>query len=140
MKATVWMAVLLLALLGCGDGTTYRENPRARLAGTWQREMTFDGAKGRATIILAPEGKFTERLQVTGPGGNVEKVDFAGVWLTDGSSFTLRYLQENGRPYSGGKIHFLTLLLTSVTPREFTGRDELGSRDVSYQRAESGQL
>ena len=51
------------------------------------------------TLVLEAKGKFTEHLQVTNSTGIADSLDYEGLWNTDGSSLTLRYLKENGRQY-----------------------------------------
>jgi hypothetical protein len=137
MRALVFVALCMLAWLGgCDDADAHR----ARLSGTWQRDVVFEGGKGRATLFLERKGNFTERLQVSDSNGNLETIEYAGQWLTDGSSFTLRNLRENGRQYGGGVIRFTTLQLTSVTSEQFVGRNELRSQDVTFRRVDGPQL
>jgi hypothetical protein len=137
MRALVLVAVCVLALLGgCDDADMHR----AKLAGTWQRDVVFEGGKGRTTLVLEQKGNFTERLQVVDSNGNLETIEYAGQWLTDGSSFTLRYLRENGRQYGGGIVRFTTLQLKSVTSEQFVGRNELRSQDVTYRRVDGVHL
>jgi hypothetical protein len=128
---------MLALIAGCDDADAHR----AKLAGTWQRDIAFEGGKARATLVLEQKGNFTERLQVVyDSSGNVETTEYAGQWLTDGSSFTLRYLRENGRQYGGKYIRFTTLQLTSVTSEQFVGRNELRSQDVTFRRVDGAPL
>jgi len=136
MRALLVLAAFTMSLLaGCGDA----DAQRAKLAGTWQRDVELADGKACAILVLEHKGQFTESLHVFGSNGYSQHVEYGGQWLTNGSSFTLRYLRENDRQYSGGKIRFLTLQLTSVSIDKFVGRDELRSRDVSFVRVRGPQ-
>lgn len=136
MRALILLAVCTLSLVaGCDDADEHR----ARLTGTWQRDIELQDGKGCAILVLERKGNFTERLYISDSNGTAQTIEYGGQWLTNGSSFTLRYLRENGRQYGGGIVRFLTLQLTSVTSEEFVGRDERQSRDVIYHRANGAQ-
>jgi hypothetical protein len=136
LKALFVLAAVAIGLLAGCDG----DARRSKLAGTWQRNLAFDSGNGRATIVLDREGKFTERVEICDSGTDEAKtIPYAGLWLTDGDTFTLRYLEEDGRHYSGRYVRFTTLFLTSVTHERLIGRDELGSRTVTYERVEGAQ-
>ena len=112
-------------------------DPKSKLVGTWQRQFEFQGAKARTIVTLGADRKFTEKLELVEPGGQMQRQDYAGEWSYDGNNFTRRYLQENGRQFSGGKMRFATLELKSVTSKEFLGRDNVGGVEYVFQRAES---
>jgi hypothetical protein len=132
---------LAVALLGAcsgeatGDGDS---DPKSKLVGTWQQDFEFQGAKAHLVLALGADRKFTERIEFLEPDGRTQRQDYAGEWAYDGLKFTRRYLQENGRQYSGGKLRFATLDLTSITNREMVGKDNLRGEVVVYRRAAPG--
>jgi hypothetical protein len=118
----------------CDSGTMRHDDPKSKLVGTWQREVEFQGAKGQLVLALGANRKFTERVELLEPDGRTQRQEYTGEWAYDGVKFTRRYLRENGRQYSGGKIRFATLDLTSVTSREMVGKDNIRGEVVAYQR------
>jgi hypothetical protein len=129
-------ATVLLLALGCTDA----DQERAKLAGTWHREIQFESGKACVVLVLELKGEFTERVVVADPPkGTTQTTEYRGQWLKNGSSFTLRYLRENGRQYGGGIVRFQTLQIKQVSKESIVGRDELRSRDVVWRRADGSQ-
>jgi hypothetical protein len=132
-------AFTVALLSACDNGPASDGDPRSKLVGAWQREFEFRGAKGRTVVALGVDRKFTERVELVESDGRARRQEFAGEWSFDGIKFTRRYLQENGRQYSGGRLRFVTLDLTSVTDKQIVGRDNIRGEEVVFQRAEGGR-
>ena len=69
---------------------------------------------------------------------NPERHEYAGEWSYDGTNFKRRYLQENGRQFSGGKIRYATFPLASVSPSELVVDDKIQGSKVIYRRVTEG--
>lgn len=105
------LSVLLAAALaaGCDNAESQRmEQTRARLAGTWLREVDAEGTKSRRVLVLGADAKFTDRVSVLVAGKQAERAEFAGEWSYDGINLKRRFLQENGRQYAGGGMRYAT--------------------------------
>src|SRR5689334_5690937 len=106
------MAVALLAgfhLVGCSDAESARiEQTQARLVGTWLLESESGTVKSRRVLTLTGEGKFRDKVAITSSGATSEKIEYGGEWSYDGANLKRRFLQENGRQFSGGKIRYAT--------------------------------
>ena len=61
-------------------------------------------------------------------------MEFAREWSYDGSNLKRRFLQENGRQYSGGGMRFATFPLLSVNSAEFVVDDRIAKKKVTYRR------
>jgi hypothetical protein len=131
-------AVVVALLAACSGEATGDGEPQSKLVGTWQQDFEFQGAKGHLVLALGADRKFTESIELLEADGRTQRQDYAGEWAFDGTQFTRRYLQENGRRYSGGKLRFATLDVTSVTGKEMTGKDNLRGEVVVYRRAGPG--
>ncbi|MRD47545.1 hypothetical protein [Caenimonas koreensis] len=125
----------LAGLGGCDSKALGEDEPPSKLVGTWQRDFEFRGAKAHLVLSLGADRKFVERIDYVEPDGRTQQQEFAGEWSFDGVKFARRYLRENGRQYSGSVVRFATLDLTSVTSRQFTGKDNLRGEEFVFQRA-----
>jgi hypothetical protein len=133
------MAALVSASVsGCDSRPA--DDPKSKLVGTWQEEFEFRGAQGHLVLVLGEDRKFIEQVALVEPDGRKQVQEYVGEWSFDGIKFTRRYLQENGRQYSGAKLRFASLDLTSVTSKEIVGKDNLRGVEVIYRRAEEGTL
>ena len=61
-------------------------------------------------------------------------MEFAREWSYDGSNLKRRFLQENGRQYSGGGMRFATFPLLSVNSAKFVVDDRIAKKKVTYRR------
>ena len=135
------LLALLIALLafGCKDAESTRiEEVQARLQGTWLLEFESGGQKVRRMLALGKDGKFNDRLEVTSPGQGAERLEFAGEWSYDGMNLKRRFLSENGRQFSGGKIRFATFPLTTVSVKELILEDNIQGKKLTFQRTADG--
>lgn len=122
-------------LAGCDNAESVRvEETRAKLVGTWLREVDGQGAKSRRVLTLDGDGRFTDRVLVSAPDGPSKQREFAGEWSYDGKNLKRRYLQENGRQFSGGGMRYATFPLVSVAQSELVVKDTIEGREVSYRR------
>jgi hypothetical protein len=126
-------------LAGCGDPEAARiDEARARLVGTWLMESESGFVKSRRVLSLAADGKFVDRESVATGNEPVQRQVYAGEWSYDGMNFKRRFLQENGRQYSGGKIRFATFPLVSVSDRELVLDDNIRGERIAYRRVADG--
>jgi hypothetical protein len=131
--------VALTLLAGCDSAESLRvAETRAQLAGTWLRELDDETTKVRRVLALGTDGKFSDRLVVTTAGQPAERQEAAGEWSYDGTHLKRRYLQENGRQFSGGKMRYATFPLVSVGRSDLVLNDNLQGREVSFRRVPDG--
>lgn len=136
-----WLAILFVAahVAACSDAESGRVNEtQAQLVGTWLLESEAGSVKSRRVLALERDGKFIDRFTVTTSGGNPEKLEYAGEWSFDGMNLKRRFLQENGRQYSGGKIRFATFPLISVSANELVVDDNIQGRKLIFGRVQKG--
>lgn len=136
-----WLAIPFVVALvaACSDAESVRVNEtQAQLVGTWLLESEAGSVKSRRVLALERNGKFSDRLTVTTSEGNPEKLEYAGEWSFDGMNLKRRFLQENGRQYSGGKIRFATFPLISVSASELVVDDNIQGRKLTFGRAAEG--
>ena len=140
MKRWLFLPFLALTLLaGCDNIESARiEETRTKLAGTWLRTSDFENARVRRVLVLSGDGKFIDGARVTTAGRPEERRELAGEWSYDGMNLKRRYLEENGRKFSGGKIRYATFRLLSVDASELVLDDNIEGRKVSYQRVPEG--
>ena len=140
LRILAGMIVVLAAFLsGCDSGESARvDETRAKLVGTWLREIQTDAAKSRRVLVIGQDGKFTERASLVRPDGQSEHPDYAGEWSYDGTHFKRRYLQEGGRQYSGGKMRYATYQLLSLSNSQWVARDNVDGQEIVYQRVPEG--
>jgi hypothetical protein len=140
MKLTFFPALLMVVLMaGCDNAESVRmDETRAQLVGTWLREVESGSMKSRRVLSLSQEGKFVDRIQATAAGGQSERLDYAGEWSYDGTNLKRRYLQENGRQFSGGKIRYATQPLVSVSSSELVTKDNVAGVELVYHRVLEG--
>lgn len=138
-RALLLSTIPVLALLsGCDNAESQRvEGIRTKLSGTWLHEVEGEGAKSRRVVVLGSDGKFIDRVAVLVPGKEAERVELAGEWSYDGINLKRRYLQENGRQFSGG-MRFATFPMISVTDSELVLDDSIAGRRVTYRRVAEG--
>lgn len=130
-------AVLLLA--SCENAESLRiEETRTKLVGTWVREDNAEGEKARRVLSLGADGKFVDRILITSSDGQSERQELAGEWSYDGINLKRRFLQENGRQFSGGGMRYATFALVSVGASEFVINDNIVGREVSYRKTVEG--
>lgn len=130
-------AVLLLA--SCENAESLRiEETRTKLVGTWVREDNAEGEKARRVLSLGADGKFVDRILTTSSDGQPERRELAGEWSYDGINLKRRFLQENGRQFSGGGMRYATFALVSVGASEFVINDNIVGREVSYRKTVEG--
>ncbi len=135
------MAAIVIPLLfaGCDTAESVRiDETRAKFIGTWQRGVELDSGKGRRVLTLGKDGKFMDRSDRVGSDGSLERQEYAGEWSYDGTYLKRRFLQENGRQFSGGKIRYATFQLKAVSASEFVVNDSIEGRDVTYRRVSEG--
>lgn len=131
--------VILLLFAGCDSTESVRiDETRAKLVGTWQRGVELDSGKGRRVLTLGKDGKFTDRSDRVGSDGSPERQEYAGEWSYDGTYLKRRFLQENGRQFSGGKMRYATFQLKAVSASEFVVNENIEGRDVTYRRVSEG--
>lgn len=134
------IAAALSLLAGCDAAQGSRtDEVRTQLVGTWLDEAESGQVKIRRVLALGADGKFSDRLAVT-TAGEAERSEYAGEWSYDGTNFKRRFLQENGRQYSGGKIRYATFPLVSVSRSEFTVNDNIRGAQVVFRRVPEGTI
>jgi hypothetical protein len=138
LRTLLAAAVLGAAFSGCGQHVASTEGPEAKLVGTWQHRTEVESGKLHVVLSVLPDRKFVENIRFTAPDGKVEVHEYIGEWSFDGSNFKRRYLSDNGRKFSGGGIRYATLELSSVTPRQFVGKDNVRHREFAYERVSEG--
>lgn len=140
MRPLLLASFLALAILaGCDNPESARvDDTRSKLTGTWLRETEADGSKLRRVLALGGNGKFIERMLITHSDRAAEKREFAGEWSYDGTNLKRRYLQENGRQFSGGTMRYATFPIGSITQSELVINDNIAGREVSYRRVAEG--
>lgn len=133
------IAAVVTLLAGCDSAQSARtEDIRGQLVGTWLTEAESGKVKLRRVLSLGTDGRFSERLVATTTGEGVERQEYAGEWSYDGTNFKRRFLQENGRQYSGGKIRYATFPLVSISPSEFVVDDNVQGAKVAFRRVADG--
>jgi hypothetical protein len=140
MRRTLPTVLVIAALLtGCNNAESVRtDEARAKLVGTWLTESEMGSVKSRRVLALRADGKFSDRLAVISSRGNPERQEYAGEWSYDGANFKRRYLQENGRQFSGGKIRYATFPLVLVSSSELVVDDNIQGGKVIYRRVAEG--
>ncbi len=134
-RIPVLVAFTAALVVGCDSAETRRiEDTRMLLVGTWSHEVRRNGARIQRLVSLDGGGKFTDHIVLTGADGAVERKELAGEWSYDGTNLKRRYLQENGRQFSGGSMRYTTFPLVSVAGSELVVSDTLEGRQVSYRR------
>ncbi|MBC7601304.1 MAG: hypothetical protein H7255_01405 [Ramlibacter sp.] len=139
MRALIAIAVLLLGigLGGCEDPEAMKANETAeKLVGTWLREIEVSGAKAPRILVLGPDGKFSESLVADFADGRKRKEERSGEWTFDGKNLKRRYTHEDGRII--GNYNFVTFELTSLSAREFQGKNHVQGEEIHYQRVAEG--
>lgn len=131
-------AALLAALSGCIEDVASTDPPEAKLVGTWQHRADVQGGKVHLVVAVMPDQKFVESFRFTASDGKVEAHEYTGEWSFDGSNFKRRYLSDNGRQFSGGSVRYATLELSSFTPKQFVGKDNVRHREFAYERVSEG--
>lgn len=129
------LAFLLIG--GCDTQQDIRiEQTRAQLIGTWREEADSDNDVEQRLLTLGSDGKFKVELQVVTSSASRERLELGGEWTFDGTHLKRRFLQENGRQFSGGKIRFATFPIQQVTESSFVMEDNIRKRLVKYHRVE----
>ena len=138
-RALLISVVALLLMTGCENAESLRiEETRTKLVGTWLREDSSEGGKTRRVLSLGADGKFVDRILITSEDGRSERREFAGEWSFDGKNLKRRFLQENGRQYSGGGMRYATFALVSIGSSEFVVNDNIVGREASYRKTAEG--
>lgn len=114
------------------------QEAQTKLAGTWLREDNAQDQMTRRVLYLSADGKFSEHILVASQGGQPERRKYTREWSFDGKNLKRRFLQENGRQYSGGGMRYATFALVSVDPSEFSVIDNIVGREVSYRKVTEG--
>ena len=140
MKLGLIAAIVIpLFCAGCDSAESVRiDETSAKLVGSWQTIVEPESLNGRRLLTLQKDGKFTDRSERIAADGAVERQEYAGEWSYDGTNLKRRFLQENGRQFSGGKIRFATFQLKAVSVSEFTVNDSIKGRDVTFRRVLEG--
>jgi hypothetical protein len=135
-RRSVVAALLAAALLpACNSGEDARiEETRRQLVGIWIQDADPGEARSGQVLALAPDGKFTHAVTKQAPGAPSERLEFAGEWSYDGVNLKRRYLQENGRQFSGGGMRYATTPLKSVSKTELVIDDTVNKRESRYRR------
>lgn len=134
-----WIAAAVALLSGCDSAQVARtEQVRTQLAGTWLAEAESGKVKVRRILSLGADGKFSDRVVVTSSGEGDEQHEYGGEWSYDGTNLKRRFLRENGRQYSGGKIRYATFPLISVSASEFVVDDNVQGMNVVFRRVPEG--
>lgn len=129
----------LVLLTGCNDPESLRiAETRTRLVGTWYEEAGNGTVTARRVLSLRAEGKFTDHIVRSVTGSAPERKEFAGEWSYDGTNLKRRYMQENGRQFSGGGMRFATFPLKSVTASELVVDDNVQGRESRFRRVAEG--
>jgi hypothetical protein len=138
-RALFILFLTLLFMTGCENADSLRiEETRTKLVGTWLREDNVEGEQARRVLSLGADGKFVDHILVTSQNGRSEHREYGGEWSFDGTNLKRRFLQENGRQYSGGGMRYATFALVSVSSSEFVVNDNLVGRMVSYRKTAEG--
>lgn len=138
MRALLPILIIAASTVGAGCGS---EDPamsatRAKLVGTWLEEQEPATASPRRVLSLKADGKFTDEILMSVPGSSPDKRELAGEWSYDGVNLKRRYLQENGRQFSGGGMRYATFTLKAVTDAELVLDDNIQKREARYRRLE----
>ncbi len=104
------------------------------MVGTWLEESDPGSLSARRVLSLKADGKFTDEISVR--GSSPERRELAGEWSYDGLNLKRRYLQENGRQFSGGGMRYATFPLKAVTQSELVLEDNIQKRQAKYRRVE----
>jgi hypothetical protein len=124
---------------GCDNAESLRiDETRTKLVGTWLREDIVEGEKSRHVLSLGADGKFVDRILFASKDGQFERREFSGEWSYDGTNLKRRFLQENGRQYSGGGLRYATFSLVTDGSSEFVVNDNIVGREASYRRTAEG--
>lgn len=136
MRALVSIITMAAAALtACSAQDDARiEQTRARLIGTWIEEPEPGSTTARRVLSLGADGKFTYVIFATVSDPARERMELGGEWSYDGSNLKRRFLQENGRQFSGGGIRYATFPLKEVTDSEFVVEDNIRKRRARYRR------
>lgn len=136
MARTLFLSIAALLLLaGCENADSSRmEETRNKLVGTWLREDGSDGDNSRRVLYLGANGKFVDSISRSTSEGRMERTEFSGEWSYDGKNLKRRFLQENGRQFSGGRIRYATFALVSAQASEFVVNDNIVGREVRYRK------
>lgn len=130
------LLVAATALAGCSLEDPATAQTRARLVGTWLEQPGPAAASGRRVLSLKADGKFTDEIVDSASGASPQRREFAGEWSYDGTNLKRRYLQENGRQFSGGGMRYATFPLKAVTQSEMVLEDNVQKREAVYRRIE----
>jgi hypothetical protein len=139
VRALLLSLVGIALITGCDSVESVRvEEVRAKLAGTWLREIEVGDLKTRRVIVFGTDGKFTDRLVIATSGGPTERRELAGEWAYDGTNLKRKFLQENGHQFTGGSMRYATFPLVSVTQSELMVKDNFEGQVVRYLRSAEG--
>jgi hypothetical protein len=127
------------AVIGCSMEDPVVAETRAKLVGTWLEESESGGVSVRRVLSLKADGKFLDESILSTSGSSPERRELAGEWSYDGLNLKRRYLQENGRQFSGGGIRYATFPLKAVTESEIVLEDNIQKRQAKYRRIEKGR-
>jgi hypothetical protein len=126
------------ALVGCEDAQAVKaEEAKQKLVGTWLREISVEGAKGRRVLVLAEDGKFTEILVAEFGDGRKGRNERSGEWAFDGTNLKRRYTHEDGRQLSGN-FHFVTFEIVALSRTEFEGKNHVQGEEIRYRKVPAG--
>ena len=135
----ILLATALVAVLSaCGEDVALTDPPEAKLVGTWQHRAQIEGGSVHLVVSVMSDQKFLESFRFTASDGKVELHEYTGEWSFDGSNFKRRYLSDNGRKFSGGSIRYATLEVSSFTPKQFVGKDNVRHREFAFERVSEG--
>jgi hypothetical protein len=135
---TVLAAATALAACDQAGQEVADSDMRDKLVGTWLREINEGEFKVRRVLVLQSTGGFNETTRVT-DGEGVSRTGTAdGYWVFDGINFKRKYTRVDNGELSGGRITFATFQIKSVSPREFTGVDNVRNIEVTYRRVDEG--
>jgi len=139
MRTLLAIVALLLgiSLGGCEDTEALKADEiTQRLVGTWLREIEGPDAKARRILVLRADGKFSETLVVDFADGHKAREERSGEWIFDGRNLKRRYTHHDGRQI--GNYIFVTFELTSVSGREFEGKNHTKGEEIHYRRVAEG--
>lgn len=136
MARALFLSIAALFLVaGCENADSLRiEETRSKLVGTWLREDGTDGEKSPRLLYLGADGKFVDSISMSNSEGRIERTELSGEWSYDGKSLKRRFLQDNGRQFSGGRMRYATFTLVSAETSEFVVNDNIVGREVRYRR------
>ena len=130
MARALFLSIAALFLVaGCENADSLRiEETRSKLVGTWLRDDGTDGEKSLRLLYLGADGKFVDSISMSNSEGRIERTELSGEWSYDGKSLKRRFLQENGRQFSGGRMRYATFTLVSAETSEFVVNDNIVGR------------